>query len=142
MRVTFCRRARTGDALVRPGGAVVRLVLGQDGAQVCLAEDQHMVQHLAAQGAGEAFADPVHPRHLDCAARHPVPAASNTASKERVKFDPRSRIRNRMSPEPLAGAEGEVAGLVHRPFAGRAGGDATQVESIGRRAPVKADPVS
>ena len=26
-----------GDALVRPGRVVVRLVLGQDGAQVCLA---------------------------------------------------------------------------------------------------------
>lgn len=47
-----------------------------------------------------------------------------------------------MSPEPLAGAEGEVAGRLHRPFAGRAGGDATQVQSGGCRAPVKADPIS
>jgi hypothetical protein len=35
-----------GDALVRPGGVVVLLVVGQDGAQACLAEDQHPVQEL------------------------------------------------------------------------------------------------
>ena len=31
------------DALVRPGAVVVLLILGQDGAQVCLADDQHPV---------------------------------------------------------------------------------------------------
>ena len=31
------------DALVRPGGVVVRLVFGQDGVQVLLAGDQHTV---------------------------------------------------------------------------------------------------
>src|ERR1017187_393438 len=46
------------------GGVVVRLVFGQDGAQTSLAEDQHAVQELAAQGAGEALADRVHPRRL------------------------------------------------------------------------------
>jgi hypothetical protein len=54
-----------GDALVRPGCVVVRLVFGQDGAQMPLAEDQEPVQELAAQGAGEPFADRVHPRSLD-----------------------------------------------------------------------------
>jgi hypothetical protein len=34
---------------MRPGRVVVRLVSGQDGAQVCLAEDQHPVEKLAAQ---------------------------------------------------------------------------------------------
>jgi len=34
----------------------VRLVVGQDGAQVCLAEDQGPVEELSAQGADEAFA--------------------------------------------------------------------------------------
>ena len=71
--VTFVGRDALGDALVRPGGVVVRLVLGQDGAQVCLAEDQHVVQHLAAQGADEALADRVHPRRLDRAAQNPGP---------------------------------------------------------------------
>ena len=33
-----------GDALVRPGHVVVRLVSGQDCAQVCLAEDQYVVE--------------------------------------------------------------------------------------------------
>ena len=44
-----------------------------------------------------------------------APVARKTASKERVKSGPRSRIRNLMSPGPLAGAEGEVAGLLHSP---------------------------
>jgi hypothetical protein len=39
------------DGLVRAGGVVVLLILGQDGAQVCLAEDQHAVQKFAAQRA-------------------------------------------------------------------------------------------
>ncbi len=38
-RVTFAGGDALGDALVRPGGVVVRLVPGQDGAQLCLAED-------------------------------------------------------------------------------------------------------
>ena len=50
-----------GDALVRPGGVVVGLVLGQDGAQVRLTEDQHVVEELAAQGADEALAGRVAP---------------------------------------------------------------------------------
>jgi hypothetical protein len=37
--VTFVGRDVLGDALVWPGGVVVRLVVGQDGTQVCLAED-------------------------------------------------------------------------------------------------------
>ena len=39
-----------GDALVRPGRVVVRLVLGQDGAQMPLAEDQYPVEEFSAQG--------------------------------------------------------------------------------------------
>ena len=40
-----------GDALVRAGRVVVRLVLGQDGGQMPFAEDQHAVEQLTAQGA-------------------------------------------------------------------------------------------
>ena len=50
-----------GDALVRPGGVAVHLVLGQDGAQMRLAEDQHPVEDLSAQGADKALASCVHP---------------------------------------------------------------------------------
>jgi hypothetical protein len=60
-----------GDALVRPGRIVVHLVFGQDGTEVCLAEDQHAVQEVAAQGADEALADRVHPRSLDRAVQDP-----------------------------------------------------------------------
>jgi hypothetical protein len=56
-----------------------------------------------------------------------VPAAWKTASNEAVKFDPRSRIRNLMSSNPLAEGEGEVAGLLRCPDPGRVHGDAAQV---------------
>src|SRR6516162_2627503 len=98
--VAFVAGDALPDALVRPGSVVVRLVFGQDGVQVLLAEDQHAVQKLAAQGADQAFADRVHTRAWTAVRRILVPAAWNTASNEAVKFDPRSRIRNLMSPNP------------------------------------------
>jgi hypothetical protein len=51
-----------GDALVRPGGVVMRLVSGQDGMQMLLAEDQDAVQELAARGSDQAPADRVRAR--------------------------------------------------------------------------------
>jgi magnesium chelatase family protein len=59
--VRFAVGDALGDALVRPGRVVVRLVLGQDGAQMPLAEDQHPVEEFPAQGADEALADRVAP---------------------------------------------------------------------------------
>ena len=60
-----------GDALVRPGCVVVHLVFGQGGTQMALREDQHAVQELTAQRAGEAPADRVHPRSPDGGAQDP-----------------------------------------------------------------------
>ena len=60
-----------GDALVRPGRVVMRLVFGQDGAQVALAEDQHAVEELSAQGADKALAGCIHARRLDGGAQDP-----------------------------------------------------------------------
>jgi hypothetical protein len=59
--VAFVAGDALRDALVRPGSVVMRLVFSQDGVQVLLAEDQHAVQKLAAQGADQAFADRVAP---------------------------------------------------------------------------------
>ena len=42
-----------------PGGVVMLLVLGQDGAQVRLVQDQGPVEELTAQGADQALADGV-----------------------------------------------------------------------------------
>jgi len=47
------------------------LVLDQDGAQMCLTEDQHAVEELAAQGTEEAFAGCVHPGSLDSGLQDP-----------------------------------------------------------------------
>src|SRR5450755_4441325 len=60
-----------------------------------------------------------------------VPAAWNTASNEAVKF--RSAVADEEVDvlEPLAGGEGEVAGLLHCPFAGRVGGNAAEVHPAG-----------
>ena len=60
--VVFASGDALGDALVRPGRVVMRLVFGQDGAQVALAEDQDAVEELSAQGADEPLADRVHAR--------------------------------------------------------------------------------
>jgi hypothetical protein len=54
-----------GDALVRPGGVVGHLVLGQDGAQMPLAGNQYRVGDLAAQGAHGALAGRVQARRPD-----------------------------------------------------------------------------
>src|SRR5208282_1256295 len=93
-RVAFTAGDALGDALMRPGSVIVHLVLGQDGPQVCLAEDQHAVQELAAKGADEPLASRVHTRSLDRSAQGLAPVAWKTASNEAVKFEPRSRIRN------------------------------------------------
>jgi hypothetical protein len=95
--VTFIGGDALGDALMRTGGVVVRLVFGQDRVQMPTAEDQHPVQYLSAQGADEALAGRVHARRLDSGTQDPAPAPWNTASNEAVKFDPRSRMRNLMS---------------------------------------------
>ena len=60
-----------GDALVRPGRVVMRLVFGQDGAQMRLTEDQHTVEELPAQGTDKPLAGCIHPRRLDGGAQDP-----------------------------------------------------------------------
>jgi hypothetical protein len=69
--VVFAVGDALGDALVRPGRVVMRLVLGQDGAQVALAEDQHAVEELSAQGTDKALAGCIHARRLDGGAQDP-----------------------------------------------------------------------
>jgi hypothetical protein len=87
------------DALMRPGGVVMLLVLGQDGVQVRLVQDH--------QGPVEEFTAQVPIRRSQiafirgaCTAVRTivVPVAWKTASKDAVKFEPRSRIRKRKSP--------------------------------------------
>jgi hypothetical protein len=51
--VGLARGSALVDALVGPGRVVVHVVLGQDGAQVRLAQDQHAVQEFAAQRADQ-----------------------------------------------------------------------------------------
>jgi hypothetical protein len=83
-----------------PGGVVVRLVSGQDGVQVLLAEDQHAVQKLAAQGPARHSQIPFMRGAWTAVRKILVRPAWNTASDEAVKSEPRSRVRNLMSPNP------------------------------------------
>ena len=85
-----------GDALVRPGRVVVRLVLGQDGAQMPLAEDQHPVEEFSRRVPTRRSQIAFIRGAWTAVRRILAPAAWNTASNAQVKFDPRSRIRNLM----------------------------------------------
>jgi hypothetical protein len=49
----------------------MRLVLGQDGTQVALAEDQHAVEDLSAQSTDKALAGCIHARRLEGGAHDP-----------------------------------------------------------------------
>jgi hypothetical protein len=49
----------------------VRLISGQDGMQMSLADDQQAIQEFAAQGADQALADRVHARRLHSGAQDP-----------------------------------------------------------------------
>jgi hypothetical protein len=71
------------DALARPGRVVVRLVLGQDGAQMPFAEDQHTVEQLIAQGADEPS----------------VAAARTSGGGDRAKLERSLCVRDRSSPD-------------------------------------------
>jgi len=93
-------------------------VVGQDGALVSLAVDQHAVQELAAQGAGEAFAGGVHAWSLDRGAQDP--GASGLEDGAGRGCGIRSVVAEQES-------HGEVVGLLHRPLAGRMFGDAAGV---------------
>ena len=82
-------RSSWGRVARCPGAAgVVRLVFGQDGAQMSLAEDQHAVQELVAQGAGEALADRVHARRLHGGAQDPGAGGLEDGVERTRKFDP------------------------------------------------------
>ena len=59
-----------------------------------LAEDQHAIEDLPAQGTDKAPADRIHPQRLDRGAQDPGVGAWKTASKDAVKFDSRSRIKD------------------------------------------------
>ena len=107
------------DALVRPGRAVVHLVLGQHGTQMALPENQHAVQELTAQGTDEPLADRVHPRSLDGRAHDP--GAGGAEDRVEGGGEVRSAIADE-EPDVLksvAKGEGEVAGLLYGPVPGR-----------------------
>jgi hypothetical protein len=60
-----------------------------------------------------------------------VPAAWKTASKDEVKFDPRSRIRNLMSSNRSSRLRARLPGLLHGPLAGGVRGDAAKMHPAG-----------
>src|SRR5271165_2781264 len=96
-----------------------------------LTEDQHPVEELSAQGADEALADRVHPRSLDSGTQDPGTGGLEYGVKGAGEV--RSAVTNQERDvcEPLVEAEGQVAGLLHGPFAGGVRGNAAEVHPAG-----------
>ena len=119
------------DALVRPGGVVMRLIFRENGAQVRLIEDQRPVEDFAAQRADETLADRVHPRCPDGAEQNP--GASGLKDGVERGCEVRAAVADQEPDlvEPLVQAEGEIPGLLHGPRAARVGGDAAEVHPAG-----------
>jgi hypothetical protein len=82
------------DSLVRAGGVVVHLVLGQDGTEVGLAEDQHPVQELTGNVPTRRSQVAFIRGAWTAVRRMVVPAGWKMASNGAVKLEPWSRIRN------------------------------------------------
>ena len=119
------------DALVRPGGGVMILVVGQVGAQVRLVQDQGRAGELTAQSAIRRSQIAFIRGACKAVRTMVVPAAWKTASKDAVKFEPRSRIRKRKPANRSPRTGGQVAGLLHRPVTRRVGGDAAELHPAG-----------
>ena len=94
-----------------------------------LAEDQHAVQKLAAQGADQALADRVHARSLDGGAQDP--GARGLEDGVERGGEVRSAVAEQEPDVLEPPVEGEVAGLLHCPLTGGVGGDATEVHPAG-----------
>ena len=119
------------DALVRSGRVVMHLVLGQHGPQMRFTENWHAVEDLSAQRTDKALADRVHARRLDGGAHDPGPGRLEDSVERGGEV--RSAITDQELNvlEPLAEAEGEIAGLLHGPIAGGVRGDAAKMHPAG-----------
>jgi hypothetical protein len=119
------------DTLMGPGGVVVLLVVGQDSAQVRLVQDKDSVQELPAQGADQAVADRVHPRCLYGGAQDRGAGGLEDGIEGRGEVRPAVTDEKPEVPEPVAKVQGDVAGLLHCPGAGRVSADAADVHPAG-----------
>ena len=81
-----------------------------------LAEDQHAVQKLTAQGADEPFADRIHTGSLDRCAQNP--GASGLEDSVERGSEVRAAVAEQKPdvPEPVAEGKSEVAGLLDCPL--------------------------
>src|SRR5580693_5526009 len=94
-------------------------------------ENQHAVEDLSAQRTDEALADRVHTRRLDGGAQDLGPGRLEDSVERGGEV--RSAITDQELDvlEPLAEAEGEVAGLLHGPIASGVRGDAAKMHPAG-----------
>ena len=89
----------------------MRLVLGQDGAQVLLAEDQRAVQKLAGQGADKPFAGRIHTGSLDRCAQDPGASGLEDGVERGCEVQAAVAEQEPVVFEPLAEGKGKYAGL-------------------------------
>ena len=117
--VVLAARGALADGLVRPGSVVVLLILGQDGTQVHLAEDQYPVQEFAAQRADEPLTDRVHPRSLDSGAQDRGPGRLEDGVERGGEVGAAVADQESDVPELLVEIQRQIAGLLDRPLAAR-----------------------
>nr|WP_222849141.1 hypothetical protein [Trebonia kvetii] len=110
---------------------IVLDILGQHLPQVLLAEDEHVVQALAAQRPYEPFREGVRPRRPDGRLDHPHAVAGEDVVECRGELAVPVADQESELPGPLAEVHQEVAGLLDGPGPGRMGGDAQDVHRTG-----------
>jgi hypothetical protein len=117
--------------LVWTVAVIVPGVLGQDAAEVPLAEDQHVVQALAAQRANEPFRECVRPRRSDRRPDHPRAVPGKDFIERRGELAVPVADQELELPGPITEVHHQVAGLLGSPCSGRMGGDAEDVHGSG-----------
>lgn len=100
------------DGLVRAGGVVVLPILGQDGTQVGLAEDQHAVQEFGAQRADESLTGRVHARSLDGGLQDGGAGGLEDGVGPSCDVGAAAADQELEVLEPLVQIQGQVAGLL------------------------------
>jgi len=119
------------QALVRPVAVIVRGLFGQYSAEMLSAEDQHVVQALAAKRSREPLRERVRPRRLDRRPDHLRAVPSEDLVERRSELAVPVADQEPEPPCPLAGVHHQVSGLLGCPGPSPMSGHAQDVHGLG-----------
>ena len=119
------------SALVRTVAVIVLRLLGQHRPQMVLAEDQHVIQALAAKGAHEPLGERVRLRRPHRRPDHPRPVTREDIIECRRELAVPVTDEEPEPPGPLAEVHQKVTGLLGSPGTSRMGGHAQDVHGTG-----------